>query len=213
MGRPKTYERDALVERAMQLFWLHGFHGTSTQALVEALNVNRYSLYAEFGSKQGIYEAALERYEARVVTKHFHRLEAKGAGLAEARAVIASFTGFAGAHGSEHGCLLCNTATERSPHDPSSRGFVERYVVRIAAAFEGALRNASACRELREGVDPESEARFLAASMLGFWVLLRSQVDPEILRGAGRAALAHLDRLDRAHDGPAQTRGGRASCR
>ncbi|MCH8886618.1 MAG: helix-turn-helix transcriptional regulator, partial [SAR324 cluster bacterium] len=59
MGRPKTYDREEIAAKAMELFWLHGFNGTSTQALVEHMQINRYSLYAEFGSKQRLYEVAL----------------------------------------------------------------------------------------------------------------------------------------------------------
>ena len=60
MGRKKTYDRDVLIEKSMEMFRDHGFAGTSTQMLVEGLGVNRYSLYAEFGSKQALFEAALE---------------------------------------------------------------------------------------------------------------------------------------------------------
>ncbi len=197
MGRPKTYDRDALTEKAMGLFWLHGFHGTSTQALVEGLGVNRYSLYAEFGSKQGVFEAAMGRYAQDIVTRYFGHLETGEPCLADLYGVIEFFTGQAGAPGSAHGCFLCNVATERAPHDPSSRGFVEAYVGRIAAAIERCLRHAAARGELRDGLDLPAEAHLLAATLLGFWVLLRSQVDPAILQGAGRGAIEHLRRLER----------------
>jgi len=59
MGRHKTYDRDVLIGKAMETFRDHGFAGTSTQMLVEGLGVNRYSLYAEFGSKQALFDAAL----------------------------------------------------------------------------------------------------------------------------------------------------------
>ena len=82
MGRNKTYDRDVLIEKAMEMFRDHGFAGTSTQMLVEGLGVNRYSLYAEFGSKQALFDAALERYDEEVVERNFGPLEAPGAGLA-----------------------------------------------------------------------------------------------------------------------------------
>lgn len=196
MGRPKTYERDALVEAAMQVFWLHGFHGTSTQDLVEALDVNRYSLYAEFGSKQGLFEAAMERYENIVVSGYFGHLETDDSRLADLYAVIEFFSGAAGSPGSERGCFLCNAATERAPHDPSSQAFVEVYISRITGAFERCLRNAQAHGELRDGLDLAEESSLLAATMLGFWVLMRSKADATVLRGAGRAAIEHVRRLE-----------------
>ena len=195
MGRPKTYDREEVAAKAMELFWLHGFNGTSTQALVEHMQINRYSLYAEFGSKQRLYEVALARYERDIVGHYFGPLETAGAGLREIREVIEFFAASAHQPGSERGCLLCNSATERAPHDPTSRGFVEDYVNRIGRAFSQALDNATAKGELRPGVGTENEGRFFAATILGFFVLLRSQVDPSILRGAAQGALEHLESL------------------
>ena len=57
MGRTKTYQRDALVDRAVELFRSHGFASTSAAMIEEALGVNRSSIYAEFGSKQEIGRA------------------------------------------------------------------------------------------------------------------------------------------------------------
>lgn len=196
MGRPKSYDRDEILEKAMELFWLHGFHATSTQALVEHMNVNRYSLYAEFGSKQRLYEAALARYDERVVTRHFGSLEAENAGLPEVRDVMKSFMTAAGGPGAEYGCFLCNCATERAPHDSSSRQFVDDYIVRITAAFERVLGNAQRVGAIRPDVDVAVQGRFFVAIMLGLFVLLRSQTDPDVVRGACGAALEHLRRLE-----------------
>ena len=63
MGRPKTYNAEEIVTKAMELFWMYGYKGTSTQTLVEQMGVNRYSLQAEFSTKQGLYEAALKIYD------------------------------------------------------------------------------------------------------------------------------------------------------
>ena len=71
MGRPKTYNAEEIATKAMELFWMYGYKGTSTQTLVEHMGVNRYSLYAEFGTQQGLYEEALKIYEKEVVTLYF----------------------------------------------------------------------------------------------------------------------------------------------
>ena len=76
MGRKKNYDRAKLVEGAMEIFRDHGFSGTTSQMLVDGLGVNRFSLYAEFGSKQGIFDAALERYNREVVERNFGPLGA-----------------------------------------------------------------------------------------------------------------------------------------
>ena len=63
MGGAKQYDRTDLLDRAVELFRRQGYSDTSTAELVAELGVNRKSMYAEFGSKQGLFEAALERYD------------------------------------------------------------------------------------------------------------------------------------------------------
>lgn len=195
MGRKKSYDRDALVGKAMEVFRDHGFAGTSAEILVEHLGVNRFSLYAEFGNKQGLFDAALKRYDEEVVERSFGPLEAPGAGLAEVRALL-EFYGSAGegpAFG--RGCLLCNTAVEFGPNDPSGAQFVQRYFERLSRAFLGALHNAQSRGELRRSVDPSEEANFFTASVLGLFVMLRAKVSTTVIESAAQAALKHLDAL------------------
>ncbi|MET8146642.1 TetR/AcrR family transcriptional regulator [Sphaerisporangium sp. NPDC005288] len=61
-GRPLGYEPDKVLDVAMRLFWAHGYEGTSMSDLTEAMGINRRSLYAAYGSKEGLFEAALARY-------------------------------------------------------------------------------------------------------------------------------------------------------
>ena len=75
-----------MTKKAMELFRDHGFAGTSTQMLVDGLGVNRYSIYAEFGDKQTLFEEALRRYNEVVIEPRFGPLEAPDAGLDEIQA-------------------------------------------------------------------------------------------------------------------------------
>ncbi len=61
-GRPRGYERDDVLERAMELFWAKGFEGAHLGELVDVTGLNRFSLYAEFGGKEGLFREALARY-------------------------------------------------------------------------------------------------------------------------------------------------------
>ena len=64
MGRPREFDTDAALEKAMRLFWAKSYEGTSVADLTKALGINRPSLYAAFGDKQSLFRAALERYAA-----------------------------------------------------------------------------------------------------------------------------------------------------
>ena len=62
MGRPKKYERDDVLKRAMQLFWKRGFAHTGLQDLEKATGVNKSGLYAEFKDKDDIFVSSLQYY-------------------------------------------------------------------------------------------------------------------------------------------------------
>jgi TetR/AcrR family transcriptional repressor of nem operon len=192
VGRKKSYDRDELVEEAMEVFRDHGYAGTSAEMLVQHLDVNRFSLYAEFGSKQGLFDAALERYDQVVVERNFGPLESPGAGVAE----IAALFRFFGAAGegpvSGRGCLLCNTAVEFGPDDPSGAGFVPRYLERISSAFHSALEASRAEGDLHPDVELAAEAAYLTATVLGMFVMLRAKAPPAALRAAAQSAVRHL---------------------
>ncbi len=195
MGRRKTYDRDVLITKAMEIFRNHGFVGTSAEMLVEGLGVNRYSLYTEFGSKQALFDLALRRYNEEVVGRNFGRLETAGAGIDEVRALL-EFYGSAGRGGaSGRGCLLCNTAVEFGPNDPNGAGFIEKYFDRLSGAFYAALNNALERGQLRQIADPRNEANFFTATVLGLFVMLRAKAPATVIESAARVAIEHLEAL------------------
>jgi TetR/AcrR family transcriptional repressor of nem operon len=195
MGRKKTYDRDELIDKSMELFRDRGFAGTSTQVLTDELGVNRYSLYAEFGSKQALFDAALERYNDAVIGRSFGPLETPGAGIAEVRALLEFYALANGSPAWGRGCLLCNTAVEFGPDDPSGAGFVQQYFQRLSGAFHAALENAHRGGELRASVDPRREADFLTASVLGLFVMLRAKAPSTVIEHAAHVAIEHLEAL------------------
>jgi AcrR family transcriptional regulator len=65
MGRPRAFDRDKALDRALHVFWARGYEGTSIADLTEAMGINPPSLYAAFGNKEALFRQALDRYEAR----------------------------------------------------------------------------------------------------------------------------------------------------
>ena len=195
MGRKKNYNRDTLIKEAMEIFRDHGYAGTSTQMLVEELGVNRFSLYAEFGNKQKLFHAALERYNQDVIEPRFSPLEASSAGLEEIKALL-TFYGSAGKGAAwGRGCFLCNTAVEFGPLDPGGDAYIQRYFKRLARAFYRALKNAQDKGDLGSTVNLNKKADFLTASTLGLFVLIRAKAPPETLENAASMAIEHLNEL------------------
>lgn len=197
MGRNKTYDRDNVAERAMHVFWDNGYYTTTARQLADATGLNVSSLYAEFGSKEGLYQAAVERYERDVVTTYIGALEEPGASLATLHKVLLQYPKFARAEGGSPGCLLCNAAIEQAPTPLASEASTARYVSRLSAGVVHVLGNAQRDGTLGPDVDIEAHSHYLVATILGLFVMVRAKTNPEILDNAVRQALTQIDAMAR----------------
>jgi len=196
MGRHKEYDPTEALEGARKLFLERGFSATSVADLAEATGLNKKSLYAEFGSKQELFESALLRHRQENNVRVVGPMETESAGLAEIRSALERWGRSGRGAAAGLGCLLCNTASERSAQDPAARKHVRAYLRRMTAAFRNALQRAADRGELVDGVDIDAEAGFLASHAMGQLTLIRSKAMPELVEPAARVALAHLDALE-----------------
>ncbi len=199
MGRRKTYDRDEVVAKAMELFWRQGYNGTSTQDLVEYMGINRYSLYAEFKSKHDLFLATLDYYQQTVVTRNLCELEREDADFAAVQRLFQHFSkpppGTSGM-----GCLLCNTGAELGASDPDSRTKFQQYAKRLERAFRNALENAHKSGEISESVSVADAARSLTTTMLGMSLLVRTQGNIPMLRTAARMAIQAITQQSNTSD-------------
>lgn len=86
-GRPRSFDTDEALDRALEVFWRHGFQGASLAELTEAMGLNKPSLYAAFGDKESLYLKALDRYAALCADEHITKLQQEP----DARCAIADF--------------------------------------------------------------------------------------------------------------------------
>ncbi|MDJ0820256.1 MAG: TetR/AcrR family transcriptional regulator [Paracoccaceae bacterium] len=192
MPSPKTYKREDLLDRAIELFRKQGYAGTSTAELVAALGVNRKTMYSEFGSKQELFEAALERYSEIHLTRVLAPIEDPDA---DATSIRRAFTGYSSAIDGAFaglGCLMANTAVERAALDPGSAAFVGAYLARLNAGFRRALENARAAGQVDGTADLDDLAAFLAMSVVGISAMIRAKAPSDQVHAAGRAIVARL---------------------
>ncbi len=193
MSGVKQYDRTELVHKAMDLFHRQGFNGTSTAELVAELGVNRKSMYAEFGSKQGLFEAALEHYDATSLSAVLSGVEGPDAGLDAIRTTFAGFASASEDWAQGRGCLLCNTAFERVTLVAASGEHVDAYFGRLTRAFRHALEGARSNGELDEDADLGELASFLTMALIGIAAMAKGRADPAQIHAASRVAMSVLD--------------------
>ena len=192
MPSPKKYKREEVLDRAIELFRRQGYSATSTAELVQALGINRKSMYAEFGSKQELFEAVLERYSAVNLSRVLAPIEAPDA---NAQSIRDAFLGYASASETKFsglGCLMANTAVERAALDPRSAKFVDAYLERLSKGFRNALENAHDDHDVKNDANLDDLAAHFVNSVVGISALLRAKATPEQMYAAGRGATSVL---------------------
>ena len=184
MGRQTAYVREDAVRSARDVFWREGYEGASMASLQRATGLNASSLYHAFGSKRGLFDAAVEDYLERVVRPGLGSLQdpAVAADALEgyfraARELFADTSG----RTLPDGCLLVNTACSGLARDDGIAEAVRAYRAELGAAF---LRGAAA--RFPTGAADEHERLAETCVALLVSALVMTRVD----RGA---ALASLD--------------------
>lgn len=182
-GRPRTFDADNALDKAMKVFWEKGYEGSSLPELTEAMGMNRPSMYAVFGNKENLFRMALDRY-AQTHDPLFH------AALKEpsARAVVEHFLrGNADAQtetDNPHGCLVINGALACSDDAlPIRDTLIER-----RAASEVLLRD----RFERAKVDGDLPPDSCSSQMARYVMTISNGMAVQAAAGASRKQLQEV---------------------
>jgi len=191
-GRPREFDRDEALERAMQLFWVRGYEGTSMSDLTQALGIGRQSLYGTFGDKRRLFLACMDRYVDGVVKfAIFDPLALEGSPLQNVGRVLDAWEGYA--KSSEfRGCLLGKSLGELGQREPALDLVLRSKLDRVEQAFERALRLAKKQGELLPSADPRMLARALTTFAQGAGMVCQVWREPEVIHQTLQGARALL---------------------
>jgi TetR/AcrR family transcriptional regulator, transcriptional repressor for nem operon len=191
-GRPREFDTDVAVERAMDVFWTCGYHGTSLPDLLQATRLSRGSLYAAFGDKHGLFLHALDRYIDEALARLDSELDPRESALAGLRACVAGYIERTSGVSGKRGCLVVATAMELVAHDAEVERRIRRFFKVMETRLTTALMRAQTAGELAAGVEPANAAHMLLCLLEGLRVV--GKTGPN--RAASQAATdTLLDRL------------------
>jgi AcrR family transcriptional regulator len=183
MGRPRKFDPDEALDRAVLVFWQLGYERTTLTDLCEAMEINRPSLYAAFGTKEELFQRALDRY-----ANGPHAYEAEALALPTAREAAEALLRGAverqtGAD-TPHGCLAVLGATTH----PDTESPVARALIDARAAGEDAVRERFERARLDGDLPADADPAELAA-------YLRTVIYGMTVKAAGGATRVELERV------------------
>ncbi|CCE09950.1 putative Transcriptional regulatory protein, TetR family [Bradyrhizobium sp. STM 3843] len=189
-GRPRAYEPDVALGKALDLFRRTGFAATSLDDLSAATGMNRPSLYGAFGDKRELYIKSYRRYrdEARARTAEIFRNDWPVRKQLERIYATALDIYLSGEEG-PRGCFTVMTAGSEAVADPDIRAMVQDALTELDKAFAFCFRRAKEKGELPDGADPFVLAQLASATIHSIAVRARAGTPRKELEAIVKGAI------------------------
>ncbi len=170
MARHREFDENKVLDALRNVFWEHGYDGTSYSDIMKATGLQKGSLYAAFGDKRALYQKALARYDEKEVSDAVHML--RNDALSPEIRIEILMTGPIDAAQTKEGrwgCLLCNAAIDQAPIDQETENSVKGSMERIKAA-------------LTYAIDDEVKADHILAAYFGARVMVKAGFKKERIK-------------------------------
>ena len=189
VGRPRGFDPEVALERAMEVFWRKGYAATSVADLTAAMGINPPSLYAAFGNKEMLFRRVLERYAAGPAAFIAESLNAPTAREVAERRLYGALESMDDSK-RPWGCLVVQILLTGGGEAEALRRELMTAGCRAHEALVERFERAKAEGDLPVETDAAALARFLTTLLQGLSVQVAAGVSREELRGVVDAALA-----------------------
>jgi AcrR family transcriptional regulator len=194
-GRPRSFDRDQALKAAMDVFWAKGYAGASLADLKAAMGINAPSLYAAFGSKEELFEAAVDLYSETAGVElwaHFEDAPDTRTGIA---ALLLASADIYVAPKQPPGCLVVLGALVGGEAEATVARNLARRRAWSTKKIAERLKAEIAAGTLPKEADPEAIATFYTTLQQGMSLQARDGASRETLRAIARNAMAAWDGL------------------
>jgi AcrR family transcriptional regulator len=188
-GRPRSFDREAALERAVEVFWTHGYEATSLNDLTSAMGINPPSLYAAFGDKEKLFMEAVDRYQQErlaSITRAFD--EEPTARRAIERLLMEGASALA-RHGVPRGCLLVMSDANCSNESRHVQEALAKRRSQMTALLKARIDRGVREGDVAPGTDTAALADFYSIVMQGMVMLARDRPSRKALSAAVNAAM------------------------
>lgn len=188
IGRPREFDLDDAIVRAMRLFWRRGYEGTSLSDLTSELGITRPSLYAAFGNKEALFIKVLDRYDQETssfVEPAFAASTPRGL----AKGLVYGACAFHSAPSNPPGCLMVHGALVGGETGTRVRGETNQRRSRLRDRIKVRLAQEQSEGALDKNADPMALAGYLVVVLRGIAVEAASGARPDELRSIADVAM------------------------
>lgn len=193
MGRPKEFDREEVLQKALYTFWEKGYDATTLPDLLESMGINRSSFYNSFCDKQTLFREVMSLYYQQVAIKRLAILQKAKSAKQGLWDYFNHNIDVAVAAYNPGGCLLTNTATTLKTIDEQIALEIVQGVDRMEQALFNLLEKGQQSGEIAPDKDIKAIARLVIAVSYGLNIAARIHSDREMLLDMVKAGMSTLD--------------------
>lgn len=193
-GRPRAFDREIALTRAMEVFWEHGFEGASMSDLTGAMGINSPSLYAAFGGKEALFREAVELYGRTDGGLTARALREEPTARASIEAMLRDNAATYTAADKPHGCMVVLAGSTYTTRNTAIRDFLIEARRSTTEDIRERLERGVADGDLPADTDVDGLAAFYTTVLYGLSIQARDEVPYEqLLRSIDTAMSAWPD--------------------
>lgn len=179
-GRPKSFDREAVLEQAMRLFWLHGYETTSMAELLEAMQITTPSVYSTFGDKERLFLESVDRY-----IKGPGHYQVEACKEVTAKAAIARILREAAERyvspENPPGCMLVVSTVNSCPSTSPAQKAVKAARYETECALRGRIELGMVDGDVPKSADPAALASFFSTLLNGMSIKAKEGASKETM--------------------------------
>lgn len=195
MPRTSVHTREESLEKALHLFWRQGYEATSLKDIERALDMRPGSIYATFGSKEDLFNKALDRYAQQAMAELERVLSSDPSPLGGLVAYIRMLGGLRDSDDTCQACMLVKSLLEFSQRAEVAGPRVEDLLARMECRFIARLADAQDAGEIAADADPGRLGRRLQADVIGLRTYAQRNVDDRAVRELAEDIARDWERL------------------
>ena len=193
MPKEKLFDSDAVLDKAMELFWKKGYHGTTINDLVEVTSLSRSSLYATFEDKHKLYVAALRHYQTLQKKGLTEALDKQSSARKKIEVIFRAYLEAILHDAYGKGCFMINTATEMTNQNKALAKIVGSDFEGMEELMFSLIKQGQSEGNISKKQKPKTLARYLFSSYLGMRLAGQAYPDRTTLEDIVRLTLSVLD--------------------
>ncbi len=167
MARNKEFDYDEKLKIVRNLFWEKGYRGTSMQDIVEALELNKSSIYNTYGNKHNLFLESLDNYAQMKTKQYKHAANFKGSAFSVLSNIVHDVLNQT--IKDKKACLIVRTIFELGDSDEKVNSLITENSKELEEIFKDLIKKAKLEGEIRNDILPEVAARYLLSAFSGFY--------------------------------------------